>query len=79
MDGKVLKGYTSSGSWGLPRSIARGGTEDPVEAENEYICVIILELAYPCLGESKLANCEAFAKRTYLIVGNNWTTHARDL
>ena len=34
--GEERKGYTSSGRWGLPRSIARGA-EDPVEVENEHI------------------------------------------
>ena len=37
MDEKVLKGYTSSGSWGLARLIARGGMEDPGEGKNECI------------------------------------------
>ena len=38
------KSYTSSGEWGLPRSIVRGGTEDPVEAEDESLSAFIFVL-----------------------------------
>jgi hypothetical protein len=44
----------------------------------------ILELSYPCLGESKLAKKEkafnvSVEKKTYLAVGNNLIMHGLDL